>query len=336
MMRLLSLLCLASLIVSCERDVTYVGNSLEDQLGPFDVISELGVNKPDIDFASGETSFFTAEFSKAVDWEITITGITSNAVKKITGNSRELYIENALWDGSTTQFPMFKPENCIAELRVSYSEISGDSTITVDNALIGKVNLAVSSVKTNEGIVIADFEFGPDASWDLFLQGGSMTVVGGSESPQGNSYYNMSGDCSWDWLIGMATIPLDNIELSDNENEVYFNALLNFPDDVVNPPIVLFDFREDDNQDGAFTEGAEDAYAVEIKDIESGWQLITIKYSDLQALVNGLPVEAAGNDVLEPHNLHSMRMLFLAPQGNGYSEAHMDFMIFTEGKPLNP
>ena len=125
-------------------------------------------------------------------------------------------------------------------------------------------------------------------------------------------------------------------DLSDNPNEVYFNVLLNFPQEVVNKPIMLFDFREDDNQDGVFVEGAEDAYSIEIKDLDPGWHLISIKYSDLQTLYNGEPIAADGNDIMEPHLIHTLRVLFLAPQGNGYSEAHMDYMIFTQGQPLNP
>ena len=341
MKRILIILSLTSLFLSCERDVLFEGPSLETMLGPFELIQKFEVSNQNVDFYNGETTFFTAEFSKEVDWKVVVTGSESGAVKSITGRDISLFENNATWDGSTTSFPMFKQESCTAELYVSYNSESGDSTITVTDALIGTSQIVVNSVKVNEGLMLSDFETGPNTNWDLFTQGGSMLINSSANSPQGNSFYKMSGNCSWDWLIGMATIEAESygsttFDLSDNPNEVYFNVLLNYPQEVVNKPIVLFDFREDDNQDGIFVEGAEDAYSIEIKDLDPGWHLISIKYSDLQTLYNGEPVAADGNDVMEPHLIHTLRVLFLAPQGNGYSEAHMDYMIFTEGKPLNP
>lgn len=341
MKRILFIACIVSLFISCERDLAFDGPSIEAMYGPFELIEELSVSNNSIDFESGESCFFTAEFSKSVDWEVRIKGAGSGAIKSIKGKSRSLFENNATWDGSTTIFPMFKQESCLAQLFVSYSSQSGDSTITIVDSLIGSTVVLVNSVKANNGLVIADFEDGANPEWDLLTQGGTMVPVTTNEAPQGDAYYKMSGDCSWDWLIGMATISAESygnttFDLSDNPDEVYFNLLVNFPAEVVNKPIILFDFWEDDNQDGEFTIGAEDSYSIELKDFEPGWQLVSIKYSDLQALSNGEPVAADGNDIMEPQLIHTIRLLFLAAQGNGYSEAHIDYMIFTEGQELNP
>ena len=276
MKRIFILLCITSLFLSCERDNLYEGPSLETMLGPFELIQKFQVSNQNVDFYNGESTFFTAEFSKEVDWKVVITGSSSGAIKNITGRDISLSEFNATWDGSTTNLPMFKQEACTAELYVSYSSELEDSTITVSDSLIGISQLNVSSIKENDGLILSDFETGPNPNWDLFTQGGSMLINSSVNSPQGNSFYKMSGNCSWDWLIGMATIEAESygsttFDLSDNPNEVYFNVLLNYPQEVVNKPIVLFDFREDDNQDGIFVEGAEDAYSIEIKDLDPGW-----------------------------------------------------------------
>ena len=73
-----------------------------------------------------------------------------------------------------------------------------------------------------------------------------MLINSSANSPRGNSFYKMSGNCNWDWLIGTAQSKQNLMalafDLSDNPNEVYFNVLLNYPK-VVNKPIMLFDFR---------------------------------------------------------------------------------------------
>ena len=342
MKRLLYILALGTILSSCEREKGYEGPSLIDQFGDFSVIDSLQVTNTNVAFAAGETSVFNAEFSKSVNWELTITGAVSGAQKVMSGYSRLLDEDNATWDGSTTKLPMFKSEECSVNLQVSYKEIVADSVISVTDSIISLADLAVTSTKENDGFLISDFETSPNALWDLFLQGGQMNVSSTGASPQGNSFYDMKGTCSWDWLIGLATIPGSaygegtNFDLSDNPDQVYFNVLLNFPQDVQNPPIVLFNFREDDNQDGEFTVGQEDVYSIEIKDLDPGWQLVSVKYSDLQTLADGLPVSPVGNAVKESNKINHIEVLFLAPQGNGFSQAYMDYMIFTEDQPLNP
>ena len=112
MKRILIVLSLASLFLSCERDVFIEGPSLETMLGPFELIQKFEVSNQNVDFYNGEITFFTAEFSKEVDWKVIVTGSESGAVKSITGRDISLFENNATWDGSTTSFPMFKQENC--------------------------------------------------------------------------------------------------------------------------------------------------------------------------------------------------------------------------------
>jgi hypothetical protein len=328
MKHIFSILILATVLSSCERDMSTEGPSLFDIYGDFSVKQALDVSNRSVDFAAGETTTFTAEFSKSVNWELTITGNTSKAKKVITGFSKELDYETALWDGSTTVFPMFKQEACSVELFIPSDSVTLTET------------LAVKTVKTNEGFLISDFETGINPNWDNFFQSGVNFSTSTDGAPQGNSFYNMSGTCGWDWLIGMVNIPASAygsptfVELPENGDKVYFNVLLNLPEGITNAKL-LIRFKEDDNNDGVFSDGIEDEYTLWFDDLDYGWQQISVKYSDLLAGGENA-AEPKGNGVHNPNLLSIIDILLLADPSTGFSQVDMDYMIFTENEPLNP
>ena len=43
-----------------------------------------------------------------------------------------------------------------------------------------------------------------------------------------------------------------------------------------------------------------------------------------------------GNKTLNPDKILQMSVLFLADPTSGYSQAYLDYVIFTENGPLNP
>ena len=160
MKRIIIVSFLACFFLSCERDVLFEGPSLETMLGPFELTQKFQVSNQNVDIYNCESTFFTAEFSKEVDWKVVITGSSSGAIKNISGRDISLSEFNAIWDGSTTNLPMFKQEVCTAELYVSYSSEIEDSTITVSDSLIGISQLNVTSIKENYGLILSDFELG--------------------------------------------------------------------------------------------------------------------------------------------------------------------------------
>jgi len=150
----------------------------------------------------------------------------------------------------------------------------------------------------------------------------------------------MGGEVNFDYLIGYIYFPADAygvtvFPLTSNPDNVYFNVLLYKPAGITNE-IVLFQFTEDENGDGIFQDASEDMYSLELKGLEIGWQTISVKYSDLKALVNGAPATPNGNGIHEPEKLMEVRTLFLANPSSGYSQTWMDYMIFTENSPLEP
>lgn len=317
---------------SCERDIEEPeGPSIEDLFGEFSVLQEFAIDNKTIDLAAGESTFFTAQFSKTVDWQIVIEGQQTGGIKVIEGTSNFIDASNSIWNGTTTQIPMFSSEMCDVELIISNENTSFADELEVQNNI------------QHEGYVVADFEDGVNPNWTGFVQaGGDMSFFITDDRPagQGNSYYDMGGLVDWDYLIGLIDFPADaygaeTFDLNPNGEQLYFNVFL-YNDPLIMNEIVLFQFREDDNGDGNFTESNEDLYAFELTDLEPGWQHISVKYSDLANLVNGQPSQPNGNGVHNPDKLHKISVLMLADPATGYSQVLMDYLIFTENAPLQP
>jgi hypothetical protein len=319
-------------LVSCERtENEFQGPSLDNIFGPFSILEELDISNRNVDFEAGQTTTFTAIFSKQVDWELHITGQTTGAHKVIEGFSSELNSSNARWNGTTTDVPLFSVEECAVELR-----IPSDTIVIYDT-------LNVTSSRTIEGLVVADFESGVNSSWNIFAQSGadmSFFITDDIPPAQGDNYYDMGGAVSWDYLIGLIEFPASEhgsptFDLPNDPTQVYFNVMLYLPEGISNE-IVLFQFREDDNGDGVYTENAEDMFSLELTGLEAGWQQVSIRYADMPTLVNGAPSSPFGNGLYEANKLQRVSVLFLANPASGYSQTLMDYLIFTEGGPLVP
>ncbi|NNC83570.1 MAG: hypothetical protein HKN79_08330 [Flavobacteriales bacterium] len=333
---ILPLTIILSLLMACERDQDeFVGPSLANLYGDFALLEEGDISNREVDFAAGENTHVTALFSQQVTWELHITGKESGAHKLITGFSAELSSSNTLWNGTTTDLPMFKAEMCDVNLRAFNAQ---DSLVYdyVDS-------LEVISSRIIDGVFVADFENGIDPAWGSFVQtGANMSFNTSSEiaAGQGDSYLDIGGEVSWDWLILYVDFPGDALgaptyPLSANASEVYFNFFVYTPEEIANE-VILLQFMEDENGDDQHSGSTEDMYSYELTNVSPGWQKVSLKYSDLQALVNGQPSDPAGNGLREANKLWNIRLLYLADPSSGYSQSYFDYMIFTEGDPLVP
>ena len=75
----------AALFISCEKD-GIEGPNLNDLFGELNIIENFMIVGDSASFVS-ESAYFTAKFSKIVDWKISITGLSSGAEKIIIGKS---------------------------------------------------------------------------------------------------------------------------------------------------------------------------------------------------------------------------------------------------------
>jgi hypothetical protein len=317
------------LISGCERVTEPEGPSVNDLFGDFTVLEDFGVSQPTVDFTANESVYFTARFSTITSWTITIKSSSSAATKTIEGRSNIINEENATWDGSTTIFPSFGTGACSVELWTEADSSKQNAAVTVNGT------------RVPSGTVVADFESGINPDWNVFAQSGAnMTFRTANDKavPQGNNYFDMAGEVNWDWLIGLVDFPAtavgaNGFDLTSNPTDIYFNVVLYRPDTLSNG-VVLFQFREDENDDGTFNDANEDMYSLELTKLEPGWQIVSIKYSELIALENGMPTTAKGNEQHNPDKLHMVSCLFLANPASGYSQALMDYIIFTNDGPL--
>ena len=330
---ILSVLIIVVLLGCKREEADFVGPSLENIFGEFSILEDFDITNREVDFFAGESTTFTAQFSKEVDWQVRVTGLTTGSVKIIEGFSSILDVTNARWNGTTTELPLFNTETCAVELSIPSDTISILDT------------LSIAGTRVAEGLIVADFENGIDPAWTGFVQSGadmSFNITNDIVPAQGNGYYDMGGEVNWDYLIGLIDFPAAAFDgataypLNPNPGAVYFNVMLYLPEGI-NNEIVLFQFREDDNGDGFYTENTEDMFSVELNnDLEPGWQLISIRYADMPTLINGAPASPLGNGLYEPNKLSKISCLFLADPSTGYSQTFMDYMIFTEDGPLQP
>lgn len=310
-----------------ETDV-FDGPSLIDQFGAFRLVEDLAVSQPQADFAMGESAFFTAKFNKNVNWELTITGRESGAVKLIEGLSEELTIENSLWDGGASDAPLFRTEMCDVTLLVP-TEDSLLMTAEVE-ALSGKVYDAITLVDFEKdlgaSLFFGNFEFELTAETGIKEDG----MAG-----QGEKYYFFEGtdgvvanfftgliriDPAFD---GNTYFPLPNPDPS----QVYFNTFL-LHDKTPNT-IAVVQFFIDTNNDGVFTDGVDQSkqLAGDFPLDHEGWKL----YSHTMEETGITEAEMAKIVMIQVLLISNMNAQPTPPLPVRYG---IDFLTFTSGQPL--
>ena len=330
---ILYLLIAFPLLFACRKKEVgkFDGPALNDVYGAFSVIAPLTTNVDSVDFSIGQTVIFKAELSKITNWSITIIGQSSGAVKRIDGTSSTIDASVATWTGNTTDLPIFKEEICKVQLSFEGETDTLETTIKIIHA------------KINDGFLIADFENGLNPGWNSFIQAGAdmdFQIKTDSSAAQGNSYYNMAGTVDWDYLIGYLYFPASaygsaHFPLNANPDNVYFNLMIYGEPGLVNT-ILLFQFQEDEDGNGGFSNASEDMFSLQIPVNWAGWKMVSVKYSDIPCLVNGSPSSPNGNGQHNPDKIQQINMLDLANPVTGNAKTKVDYIIFTENAPLNP
>jgi len=326
--------------ISCEKE-KIEGPDLHDLYSELTILESLNIVGDSADFSNNQTMYFTASFSKQIDWTIKIKGLNSSAVKIISGKSQTINQANSTWNGSSTQLPFFIAEDCDLELTLKWNTIdSGNPNIIMHNDTIyNQVNVQSAKIYTNEStVLISDFEGGFNPNFTGFFQSGCTKSLVTNGAGEGNKYLAQYGICDWDWLIGyvdyFSDYWYDQEDLINDPSKLYFNIMINGAStisDVSDLPNSLFklEFYEDENGDDYHDASSEDRYDYEFDVNWTGWRMISICYNDLIP-----PSSNAGDGVKEPSKIINVRTLLLANPESGFAKADVDFLIWSFNAPI--
>jgi len=318
---------------------------------PFGIIDSLKLSKTDVDFKSGQKIFFTAQFTKVVNWKIEITqNNPSNGTSCIiSGRSSSINASNSVWDGTTTTLPLFTTGQVTVKLSVT------------DQTAVMTKSFNITSTKTL-GTLVGDFNrTGLDPLWiPRYNQSGTTfnlyqtyRYIGGNNSklisvnsPFNDNFLVIAGNVTWDWMIAYTEIPASAVNtnyysnLINVGNRVYFNAYV-YSDTVKhNKNATLeFQFHEDDNGDGRYTAGTEDNFKYDIKLNWVGWKKISIRYDSIPIVfvpTAGQSKNFGGNNIPQPGNITSVEIMLLEDPTKGAAICGIDEIVLTNDNPFKP
>lgn len=320
---------MALVISSCSHETDpFDGPNLVDRFGEFKVIENLAISQPTVDFAAGETVYFTALFNKNVNWVVEITGMESGAVKRIEGFDSELVTSNATWTGGTTDLPFFKAEMCSVKLLVPEEPSFVDSgEVEVITTIVYDGSLFIDFEEPDPGVIERnfDFKFLPSSGRRNDIpagQGDYFLFLEGTNNGVGDPYFIGLYEILAS-VTGETYIPLP----TSVPEELYFNYFVY--SDGRPYGIAIVDFATDSNENGIYdtSDALINPYGETPLDWE-GWRQISF------------PMSTLGNITQEQlEKLVAVRLILISddaaqpipPEPVAFGA---DFMIFTKGGPL--
>ncbi|MFK7925445.1 MAG: hypothetical protein AB8H47_26065 [Bacteroidia bacterium] len=330
MKKYIFLLLFTSLLISaCQHQTEpFDGPSLADRFGEFQLKTGIAASQNTVDFAADERVYFTAEFSKNVAWTLRITGKESGAIKLIEGFDNNLNEANATWNGTTTELPLFRAEDCLVELIVPEED---SLTSTVDISLAGSRNY--------EGSLVTDFE--TDLGGGLFFGNFEFELTGATgirddiPAGQGESFYFFEGtdNVVSNFFVGLIQIfPSVNGDTyfsmpSTVPEESYFNFFLY--GDGTPHTIAVIQFFTDTNGDGSFTDGVDQSFQVEgdFPLSHRGWKAFNHTMADV-GISEAQLSQLVAVQVLLISNMNAQPN---PPQAVRFG---LDYLTFTQDQPL--
>ncbi len=316
-------LVLGLTVVGCDHITELEGPRLIDRFGDFTLLEPLAVSQATVDFAAGETVFFTARFNKQVNWVVEITGQKSGAVKRIEGFSDELTAGDTRWSGRTTELPLFKEES--ADVLLLIPEEEADTT---------RASIEVLSTRVYEGNLVADFEGGDDIfvgnfEFELDAASGISAEIPPGE---GDGFYLLRGTDNVvnNFFVGLIDITPPGpgsfpVPTTVPEN-LFFNMFLHSFD--TPHTIAVVQLIADANGSQAFEDGQDEVFAY--GDIPVDWQGWRHFFK---------PLSEIGLDQSQAQQIVAVRVLLISdnnsqPRPPLPVDFGIDYITFTAGREL--
>lgn len=312
-------------LAGCDHNTDVAGPNLTDRFGDFNVLDTLTASRATVDFAAGQTVTFAARFNKQVNWVIEITGRRSGAVKRIEGFSNEITAENAVWEGRTTQLPLFRAEPVDAVLLIPaerFDTTRASVEVQVPRVYPGNV---VADFESTAGITVGNFEF-------EFQNSGISTEV---PAGQGTSFYLLRGTDRnvRNFFVGLIDLrprggtPYFPVPTSVPEN-LYFNMFIRGLG--TDYTIAVVQLIADANGNGVFNDGVDTVLPFgDIPVNFTGWRLFSKPVSMI----------GAGLTQAQAQQIVGVRVLLISdnnaqPNPPLQVAYGIDYITFTAGGPL--
>ena len=341
--KIILFLGLVCLLHSCTK-TEFEGPSIATIYGDFELIEPLIVTNKNPSFSSNEQVGFHCEFNKPIEWKITILGLSTNAVREITGFSNLIDSNMIVWSGGPSQVPFFSEEDCAIELTFENETDTLRDTITI-----------VSAKTFDNGIWFEDFEDGIPSEGLIYYNtdGGGMTFSVANDDPLlGSSYFKMGGRVNWDWALGSLDLPLNINNVSQNSDDLYIN--IGILSDLQDPHLGQFiniliseetntPFNDNlNNNSSDLFEPTMEVYKMKVPVDWDGWQMKSFKYSDFEPLS---PNDPNINFNMNPNDISAIRIACQACPSAGAQEncpenfgkdvrTDIDHIIFTSNSNL--
>ena len=324
--------------------IEFEGPSIDNLYGDFEIIVPLSITNTNPSFASNEQVGFHCEFNKPVQWKISILGLSTGALREITGFSNIIDSNVVIWSGSPSQVPFFSEEVCAIEL-------------TFENEMDTiKENLNIASAKTYEnGVWLEDFEDGLPTNALVYYNpdGGGMTFsVSNDDALLGSNYFKMGGRVNWDWALGNLDLPLNITNVSQNSDDLFINiGILSDLQDLHTGQFINILISEEtntpfndnpNNNASDLFEPSMEVYKMKVPVDWDGWQLKSFRYSDFEPVT---PNNQSINFSMNPSEIRAIRITCLAcPSSSGNPvcpenfgkdvRTDIDHIIFTQNSSL--
>jgi len=311
--------------VSCRKSEDFTGPAITKIELPDSMYFEVSKNQVDL---SGDGVGFYTNLPENVAYNVEILGEKSGAKKHYTGMGG-LSLLQLTWSGSSDNGYFFRQ----GEYGLVQFTIPGTSLVFEDTVLI-------TGARNYEGILINDFESTAGSANSIFSTyhnpGSEMVSVNFSylqDVPQGSRCLHISGmDKDSTYWVSMASIVPTHVftEIRQIANEkVYINLLVK-ASSCSGLNVLVY---EDDNLNGSFEEGKEDAYSVMVETKHTGWKFFNFSYD---ALVKNNSVSAGGNGIPEPKKLFRIALVPVIIPAGGKIDLSVDYIMVTKGKALVP
>lgn len=314
-------------LTNCVQKDDLLGTEIKSPQSGFKVEKfEISTNR---DFTQEEGIDFDMKFNQDVTSVLTITSLTSGAVKKMTSSGQEL---TQKWRGGHNGLQFFNTgDTCSVELSFYGSDTIRKKTIVINKAFDFKTDDVLNVFPNN-------FDDAAKAGWwfsavkqainpevkpiqgadYLYLKGtsssASVYVGGGSFGAWGSSPLRMiSGDT-----------------VSVESDQMWFNVYAYGTGDTETELYITL-YEDDGNQGQA--KNTDDGIQVKLTFEHQGWKLLSFKYADIPFKTYNA---TTGNNIREPHRIVLWDIGLQVKTAGNSASAIIDFPIMTIGGPFDP